>query len=165
MKSPEELSETELAYIAGIIDGEGHIGLTIQKKKNQAIAIAALLSVNNGKREIIDWLTLRLGGKVRFYQHNGSTSWNGFYLWANRSPQEIGIILKAIRPYLVIKRDQADIFLEWLQTRTKRQPSGLKGVYTTIPEADLALVRKLRDLKIKPNRRVLNSVQETVLNA
>ncbi len=96
------VSKAFLAYTAGIIDGEGHIG--IGRTKNY---FCLRVEVANTSSRLIDFLHLTFGGNV----------WTGkrpnrkvYYRWmiSTRAADEF---LRSISPYLLIKRNQADLAL------------------------------------------------------
>lgn len=94
------LKETEKAYIAGLIDGEGHIG------KDFRICIA------NTNHEVLLWLKNKLGGaitKQKIYKKNHSPSWH----WLLSTVPSRGLILSVL-PYLIIKKERALTFVsDW----------------------------------------------------
>ena len=105
--------ETDNAYAAGIVDGEGCIQISTTTKRTWlAIGVA------NSDPRVCVWLSERYGGKV--HQQKPRTQ-NGkptriMYTWYVGSAAA-GNFLKTIYPYLVIKKEQADIALAFLTTK------------------------------------------------
>lgn len=95
-----ELSETQKAYIAGIVDGEGSIMLT-QIHKNQQHA--PVVSVSSTDRELLDWLKdITTKGSISLKpakkeNHKDSWDWKISYNAALE-------LLELILPYLKIER-------------------------------------------------------------
>lgn len=93
-------SETELAYIAGIIDGEGSI--TLQRNKGERNIARPLIAVDSTDRELIDWLHLRLGGsrvtKKKYADHHRQA-----YTWRLKDNRAL-VLLRLTLPYMVIER-------------------------------------------------------------
>lgn len=90
-----QLSDTELAYIAGIIDGEGYIG-TIGRVQ---------IIIGNTNKELMDWLAQRLGCNIYYRAAKNphhSDSWQ-----LGIAAGKVYHILNATLPYLVAKKQQA----------------------------------------------------------
>ena len=108
------MSETDHAYAAGIVDGEGSIAISGRLKT------ALFVTVSNSDPRVCIWLKERYGGFV--YQSPGRIR-NGkqtriIYQWRCASATA-GQFLKIIYPYLVIKKEQAEIAFAYLSTKGK----------------------------------------------
>lgn len=129
---------TDLAYLAAIIDGEGT--LTIKKVRpsggSKSSTYRAVIEVGNTSQDLIDWLRARFGGNAHSRSFRGR--WRKMWYWSlNHDNMEA--VLEAIRPYLVIKRDQAGVLLSFLsggEFGPKSRP-GLRGFGRT-SDAELA---------------------------
>lgn len=99
------MRETDLAYLAGIIDGEGTISASIGKTSN---GLNKYLCVFNTNFALISWIMSRFGGTL--HSRTRSDKWKTEHQikW---SPKDACIILELVLPYLVIKKEQAEILL------------------------------------------------------
>lgn len=101
-----------LSYVAGIVDGEGHLRINSTG--------GAELTITNTSAELMIWLLDEFQGKVREqkppFDH---PTWQERFDWHVYSAN-VEVILEAIRPYMVIKADQADVLLEFLSDPTIR---------------------------------------------
>jgi|WetSurMetagenome_2_1015567.scaffolds.fasta_scaffold18767_3 hypothetical protein len=93
------MDECEIAYTAGLFDGEGSISLVRQRI---ARFHSPQVSVANTDREVLEWLQKRWGGSIvtkqpRKVAHSVSYDWR---LTDRRALS----FLQLIRPYLVIER-------------------------------------------------------------
>lgn len=100
------LSPTDAAYIAGFFDGEGSV---ILFKKRQTIQLVC--SVTNTHRGVLEWLAETTGVGGVMVGHAATDKWRATWVWhcyfdAAKS------FLEQIRPYLVIKGEQADLAFE-----------------------------------------------------
>lgn len=86
---------TTLAYIAGLIDGEGHI--RVGRTGNSRRALYPVVIVRMKDREPIDLLFSVFGGSQSFLQKVSVWSWQA-------SGRRAGAVLLAIRPYLRLTR-------------------------------------------------------------
>jgi len=105
-------SETEKAYVAGIIDGDGNISL-IRGMGNRKIApyIYLQVTVTNTNPKLIEWLKrIPFNGSHRWQRPKEKPTWKNCYriTWSGKLACEL---LKVIRSYLVIKQERADLAL------------------------------------------------------
>jgi len=120
----------ELAYLAGIIDGEGCISLGVRK----LIYVTPTIQVTNTDKRLTDWLQSCLGGNVYVGRETRPTRKQP-YLWSVAGAKAREII-KAVRPYLMLKVEQADIILA-LETidRTLIPRDGKTGRLMRLPQS------------------------------
>lgn len=127
---------TDLAYLAGIIDGEGTITLT---KNNRSDAFRRIdVSVANTDRALIDWLKAEFGGKVRT-RASRKSHWKTGYEWRVGADQALRL-LKRIRRYLRIKRPRADLICaRWAEVTRQRYTESERAAKVAFELAVLAL--------------------------
>ena len=118
-----ELSITvaQAAYLAGIIDGEGFVGLS-KKKDLKGVrggySYRPYIGVSNTCKSVIDWIAgVTKIGNVRANSppkagHKPSWRWEA---WS----QKASYVLRAVRPYMVIKTRQADLIILYTATATR----------------------------------------------
>jgi hypothetical protein len=105
------MTALEAAYIAGLVDGEGC--LTISKKSGDRFN--AHVSITNTNRKMLEWVfdKVKLG---IIYSQPGTVKSKVTFRYELRV-KEIEAFLKMILPYLICKREQADLLLEYLGCR------------------------------------------------
>lgn len=109
-----ELGNETAAYVAGVIDGEGYIGVakTKQTGSMRSTRYAGVLIVGNTSRRLIQELVAVFGiGSISY--RRGSERKKGFFLWAIQSRNARDVLVR-VRPYLVVKRAQADLVIEFV---------------------------------------------------
>jgi hypothetical protein len=120
-------TETEWAYLAGIIDGEGTIGLYGPGPRSPHGR--AFVVIANSNTDLLNWvqqlwpgctvsLTLKAGDlrKGQFTTHKSDI----YQLrWTRRAA--IKSVLEGILPYLRIKKDRAEKVLAWVAERKEYQ--------------------------------------------
>lgn len=122
------LNET-LAYAAGFIDGEGHIGIGKSWPKPNRIASHDLrLSATNTHKGVCTWLQLQFGGTV-YRKKRQSERWRPCWLWAIRGNERVPKVLSALRPWLKVKSTQA-----WLALEYSAQRKDHRGYELTLEE-------------------------------
>jgi hypothetical protein len=131
------LNEVEKAYIAGIVDGEGSIGLW-RHHKNETHS--PRVTVANNNLALLQWIQSKVGGvivsKKKRQAHHGDS-----YAWSICQNRAIAF-LNEIKGYLIIKKQQAELITGEYKAVTHRA-----GKYT--PEMLMkkeALVAKIREL-------------------
>lgn len=108
------IPNTDLAYLAGLIDGEGTISCSTNTTTKNILALQKQLSIFNTNLVLISWITTKFGGKV--HSRKRSSKWKEEHQ-VKWSATEASIILELVLPYLVIKREQAEIFIALHKTK------------------------------------------------
>jgi hypothetical protein len=114
-------------YTAGILDGEGCISIYISKRwdgrqmKNVYRPVLEI-SIYQADERLIKWLLFHYGGKR--YEHTMKNSSRPGWQWTAPRGKAREDFLLEILPYLILKRDQALLALEYMrlpQTWDQRQ--------------------------------------------
>lgn len=113
-------SEIQLAYLAGIIDGEGSLYIQAQKRSDRKkIAYFPRFQVPNTNEKLIDWLHTTFGGyRYRKERTKYNPKWRTQYEWFTDIPL-LDKLLPLIIPYLLLKQEHAKIMLEFRETFNK----------------------------------------------
>lgn len=103
------MKKIDLAYTAGIIDGEGCINISRRQGKHQSTRLQ--VSVVNTNEWLCQWLKMQFGGIVRSRRaykpnHKPSYSWQLGHKKASE-------FLRLILPYLNIKKPNAEIAIAY----------------------------------------------------
>lgn len=115
-------SETQWAYAAGIMDGEGSFSIGRGGRKpdkdhpNGYYNYQLLLSLGNTNEKLIGWLIETFGG-VKYLGHRAKTDKhkNG-YLWRIHGKGSQREFIHGVLPHLLLKREQALLALEMINT-------------------------------------------------
>jgi hypothetical protein len=101
------------AYIAGIIDGEGTIRISKSKiKSNWNFTYNAMMSCGMVTKEIPVLLYSTLGGSYREERVVGKRS---IWRWNLNGRFQIYAALTILKPYLIVKKRQAELALEFCE--------------------------------------------------
>ncbi len=114
------LPETILAYVAGVIEGDGSISICQNKGSYNLHLI-----ITNGNLRLLDWVHSTIGGVIqtKLTQHQMGSAQQ--YQWKLRQG-DVGEFCAAILPYLIGKRKQAELAIEATRLRRewgKRKPA------------------------------------------
>lgn len=133
------LTVEKLAYIAGIVDGEGYVGLVKQTygRGRRGYGYNLTVTVGMTNETLPTWLHAEFGGVLSHRTHGGNNkdSWD----WRLRGPGAKSF-LELILPYLVIKKGQAEIGISFQNIRDSSNHSKLKR------EVDELLYNSVRKL-------------------
>lgn len=121
------LATTELAYIAGIFDGEGHAHSCPGKFGSLVIGVI----ITNTNTTLAEWLKNKLPGATAFQSRNKPEGSKPFWRIIF-STIESYYLLSVIAPYLVIKKEKVSQILETFERYLERipwSPIALTGVH------------------------------------
>ena len=129
-------SKTDWAYMAGIMDGEGSFCIskvTLYSKSGKPyLGYDCKVMVANTSEVLIKWLVEKFGGKYRIGVNEASKqakAWGSksiirpCYRWTMEGYRNQEQFLLAVLPYLVIKREQAKVALEWTRMVNQKNPA------------------------------------------
>ena len=106
-------TELRLAYLGGMIDGEGSIGLYLRHAQSLRLRV----QVANTNRDLLTWFQLHFGGIVSRGGQRHNPQHKALYMWFCDGENAVEII-RVVEPYLVIKGAQANLALEaWANRR------------------------------------------------
>lgn len=104
-------SETDKAYIAGLVDGEGHIAINL--RSGQWSGHQVVVKITNTNAAVLERIAVDYGATVgKPIARNGWKPVVNIHWSANRAVE----FLRAIRPYLRIKAEIADVALAFAET-------------------------------------------------
>lgn len=110
--------EQAIAYAAGFFDGEGHIAITRVKKARSEEAKYHVMSVSisNTNLTVLKWFEEHFSGRVSSHRMPLNPNWLPSWRWtaANKGAEAF---LKTVLPYLIVKREQALVALEFRKIR------------------------------------------------
>ena len=124
------LSETQLAYLAGMIDGEGSICITKARNKKAGrlgYGYRPVVHVASTNSVVLNTLQRWTGlGKARLFddaRENRKARWQ-WMIWSNQAAQ----IVNAVLPFLIIKKSQANLFLKFIKLKKGMGKTGRTGL-------------------------------------
>lgn len=138
------VSDTTKAYLAGLVDGEGYIGILRAKKGNKKVwmsqfefTFTPVIKVAMIEKELITWLYKTFGGT--FETRKARKGARESYCWMCRKAQ-VRTFLEIIYPYLRVKKDQAEIIFSFPKNHTGHKLT--KEIYDKRNELYNKLVEK-----------------------
>jgi hypothetical protein len=137
--------ENELAYLAGIIDGEGSLTVGFRESRNNRLgyecspSYSARMSVEMTDRATIAHLQAVFGG--RFTERHRGDNRRVIYAW-NATDAQARKALEIIAPYLRVKREQSRLLLALPIAKSKQRK----------PQEDLDEAERIRQEVSRLNR-------------
>ena len=129
------MNVVELAYTAGIIDGEGCIMIHTQSRPNTSrVGYQAKVFVGNTSEELTRWLARTYGGKA-YFEANKNPKRKDIWRWVITG-NKVLTFLELIYPYLKLKKAQAELVINFQKVRRG------KGHPFTEDELDLAKMQR-----------------------
>jgi len=117
---------SDLAYAAGIIDGEGCIYARVHLMQSGRINTIIQLLVNMCSESVVSWLAKMFGGEIYVYKPVSGKVRTKF-TW-KISGRNVGVVLQALSPYLIEKKQRAALAIELSELIRKSSPRRQQGV-------------------------------------
>jgi len=108
-------SQDQLAYMAGIIDGEGSISIDVQSpnKTRKYHYYSIRMNIINTNLELMEWLVKNFGGNL--YKNRKVEKRKQVYKWSIYS-RKAAEILQQTLPYMIVKKPHAIILIEFMDS-------------------------------------------------
>ena len=118
-KPVPQLTKEQWAYFAGIVDGEGCLTLSRainkqRKHKPVLIYYRPVLTIETTSKPLQDWL-INVFGKGYCARNPHKGNHKDRYLWLLSKKADIFDVCLGIRPYVVIKKNQVEVMLDFLK--------------------------------------------------
>lgn len=114
------ISQTEAAYIAGLVDGEGWIGFSEFKDERYPIPKVAIANTNYA---IIEWLLERFTDlSAHVYKRPATETQKPTYKMQISAAASVQALLEQISPYMIIKKERALLMMEYTSSRVGKRP-------------------------------------------
>jgi hypothetical protein len=140
-------SDLDRAYLAGIVDGEGCITASVITRwrpdgtRQSWTEVQSALTIANTDRRLIDWIAGYWPGNIRPVTRRSSTFRQGWHFRVSGS--DLPAMLTSVAPYLVVKREQAELVLELYRLKRRRGD----WYYTPGQQARrLEIIRQIQEL-------------------
>ena len=100
----------DLAYFAGLLDGEGSFCL----KNNGSHRFSCQIQIGSTDIRVLTWVRDRFSGSVNLERRNNPRH-KPMWRWCS-SASTIDAILAGVLPYLITKREQAEVMIAYRST-------------------------------------------------
>lgn len=141
------LTETSKAYIAGLVDGEGCITISINRKYSEnRFSIQPSVTITNCDKPLLNSVVEELGyGSIKDKtKHKGWKDSYSLVIPVNK----ICTFINLIRPYLRLKLGQAEKILEYFNYHT---PIGSKNIPEDVWQNRLRVAHEIQYMNRRGN--------------
>ena len=137
-------SQNELAYLAGIIDGEGcfYMGHVKQGKYGSGYQFHVAIKVDNTYQPLIDYLNETYGGNREYSYWKKKPNHKPVYSWYATGLM-LDYICPLILPFLKVKKRQCELMIEMRKTYKN---IGSKRLPKEIIDFRLDIIKQMRIL-------------------
>lgn len=144
----ESLSDEKLSYVAAFVDADGSVSININNNTGDNPTVGARLSIYNCNESVIATINSWMNDTGRLTVRENSTSgWRNRYDLTWDAEPVIQEILSAIKPFMIVKKEQATNVLEMIDYKMKT------GSYTYTDE------QRERIMELYEKNRELNSTR------
>jgi len=115
----KQATPQEIAYVAGLMDGEGCIAIQSQKLANGKVGYAVNVKITNTDPNIIEriqstYLKLGINPLIRERDNSKNPQWKNWFEVYLTKQSQIQRLLETLLPYLVGKRARATMMLRYI---------------------------------------------------
>ncbi len=138
-----EIADIDRAILATALDAEGYIGVSVSwnKQRSATIIDTRIQIINTDLRLLESWSNrLRIG---RIYSRSYNNA-HRRYDWCINKQEEQLLFLKLVLPYLIGKREHAELMIEFLQSRLAVKKARTDSLPYT--QHDVELFNQIRGL-------------------
>jgi len=143
------LSETQKAYLAGYLDGDGSITISMHKNKRNKrnLGLHYETSLISKHKWFIEELHKIIGGKIQSFIYEDSRSKKEGYKIGFCNQTSALAFLKSVTPYLILKKKQAELMIKFLENRLEARREGGNNVIISDESWEMAHeIRRLNRL-------------------
>lgn len=112
-----EQERIDMAYIAGVFDGDGSFSLIKRKNGDRSPLYQAMLQLANANKDLIDFIKDKFGGWIferKSYIGKDGSNRKISYEWKVEKKSVSSVITRLIE-FLVVKKDRANYLLRYIQ--------------------------------------------------
>lgn len=146
--------DTDLAWLAGVIDSDGNIGFETRSKAGANVTPRVVVTntdqllIDNCTRIYADLGITYYCKKRKRNSNDGHIRKPCYDLQVHRL-REIKLLLDAVTPYLVNKKQRALLSLEYCNVRIEKRDAVTRNADAPYGEEEKAIVILMRQLNIK----------------
>lgn len=116
-----------LSYAAAALECEGSISISRYIDRKNWHHADVHISIANTNYNLMEFMSKHFGGRVNSEEPK-KLSKKKIYRWKTYSNKAI-VFLKLVRPYMILKAEQADLAIEYQQKRSPNMPHSEKDMY------------------------------------
>lgn len=136
------MRKTDIAYFAGLFDGEGCVSITPRSNtKRQTFRLQIHITSTN--EWIIQQLRFAFGGSIHFVPENSERNWKASWRWWIGDQKALKF-LEIVYPYLKLKKPQVELAIQFQKHKYRIGGAGSHpDEYISLDAGFYRLMRKM----------------------
>lgn len=145
-----QVTDVDLAYLAGLWDGEGHIGIIYTRRRKGISHYATVAGICNSNADIIVKVIeildgLKIAAHIEARKQTKPYHKPSYFVKINKHVA-LKKLVETLIPYLVGKKGVAKLMLRYVNSRLKRTEADYRAPYT---EKEISLYEQIKQLNQK----------------
>jgi intein/homing endonuclease len=151
----QQVTNEELAWLAGIMDGEGTIRIAAKKLKNSVNHWVFIQVVNTNEELMMRVIELFkiLGANPYVWVKPETLKWKQAWQISIQGMGKAEPLLKALKPYLVAKRRHTELVLAFIDSRKVLGKIVRGGGNRSYSDEELSMLNELKRINFRGNLR------------
>ncbi len=143
-KLKPNLSETDKAYLAGLMDGDGTInmGKFKNKRARTGFGVSSDVAFITTYKHFADKIYELIGGDLKTFIYKDSREKKEGYRVTMSNARSRLALLELIEPYLILKKERAQTMIEYINSRLEARD--VKGNGAPISDSEWSLIEDMR---------------------
>ena len=105
----------DLAYMAGLFDGEGYISIRYQMQRRKYDTYSLMVGINMVDKEAIELFMDSFGGVMKL-RESKNENWRPQYRWRIESSSAYEL-LKTLSPFMILKKEKAELAILFQESK------------------------------------------------
>lgn len=153
------VTKIDLGYIAGVLDGEGTLVIAgCKRKENRNLAYRGYMAITNTNIPLLEHIQSRVGGLI----HPQTKVYRGeicpCYV-LNFSVNQTRAVLPKLLPYLVAKRDQAEVLLSFLERQAANASAPISDELLGFYEECRVKIKRLKKIRYSYEKKSVSEIR------
>ncbi len=136
-------SDTDKAYLGGLIDGEGSIIIRHNHGHGNIRGLSLVIQVALASKPVLDWAKSLYGGQVYTYKDNRNENWKEITHWHICSREALALLLDT-QPYMRVKGEEASVAIDFQKTKSSRRSRRLTDEESLKEYSQCGLLKALK---------------------
>jgi hypothetical protein len=122
-------TKSDFSYLAALIDGEGSLRIIKTKQYNaNGYCYHKVINITNCSRALMEYLVLHFGGIFK-PKHSANENYIPAFRWTIFGNEIQENLLLAILPYLILKKQEANLILQFIRLDSKVNQEAREDLY------------------------------------
>lgn len=155
MRNKNKIKSKRWNYLAGLIDGDGHISIQAHEHQSNYTNYDTILGVTTTHKPTAKWLVDVFGGKFTTTKDKRPNRKIRYFWYCSSALHQLSI-LENIKDKLILKKDQANLLIQFLNLGGKRfqNPEVRKEIFKNMKDLNSFYIPVFQKNKCMPSGQV-----------